>query len=89
MENAKKKDKVKEDILMAQRLNIPKDLEKSFSNLIDLIPDPYRYNEKVQRDILLFLKLEGEEFVRNKIEQSLEVSSRRTEGHSVKVEKKN
>jgi hypothetical protein len=69
---------------MARMLNIPKDLKKSFSNLIDLIPVPYRYDEKVQRDILLFLKLEGEEFVRNKIEQSKVAFSERTEGSSVK-----
>jgi hypothetical protein len=68
---------------MAQMFNIPKDLKKSFSNLIDLIPVPYRYDEKVQRDILLFLKLEGEEFVRNKIEQSKEALSVGTEGSSV------
>ena len=42
---------------MAQMLNKPKDLKKSFSNLIDLIAVPYRYDEKVQRNILLFLKL--------------------------------
>jgi hypothetical protein len=72
---------------MAQMLNIPKDLKKSFSNLIDLIPLPYRYDEKVQRDILLFLKLEGEEFVRNKIEKSKEAFSKRTEGNSVEGEK--
>jgi NMD protein affecting ribosome stability and mRNA decay len=83
MENAKKGNKIKEDILMAQMLNIHKDLKKSFSNLIDLIPAPYRYDEKVQRDILSFLKLEGEEFVRNKIEQSKEMFAGSAENRSI------
>jgi hypothetical protein len=74
----------KKEILMARMLNIPKDFKKSFSNLIDLIPVPYRYDEKVQRDILLFLKLEGEEFVRNKIEKSKEAFSEKTGGSCVK-----
>ena len=72
---------------MAQMLNIPEDLKKSFSSLIDLIPVPYRYDEKVQKDILLFLKLEGEEFVRKKIEKSKEAFPKRTEGNSVEGEK--
>ena len=72
---------------MAQMLNIPKDLEKSFSNLIDLIPVPYKYDKRVQEDILLFLKLEGEDFVRSKIEKSKEKFSKKTEGNSVEMEK--
>ena len=68
---------------MSKTPNVPRDLQKSFTRLIDLIPVPFRYEEQVQKDILLFLKLEGEEFVRNKIEQSKEVFSERTEGNSV------
>lgn len=71
---------------MPQTLNIPRDLQKSFSNLIDLVPVPFRYEEKVQKDILLFLKLEGEEFVRDKIEQSKKAFSEGTEDNSVDVE---
>jgi hypothetical protein len=37
----------------------------------------------VQKDILLFLKLEGEEFVRDKIEQSKEVFAGSTNGRSL------
>ena len=68
---------------MPKTLDVPRDLQKSFSSLVDLIPVKFRYQEQVQKDILLFLKLEGEEFVRNKIEQSREVFARRTEGSSV------
>jgi len=70
---------------MPKTLNIPGDLQKSFSRLIDLIPVPFKYEEQIQKDILLFLKLEGEEFVRNKIEQSKEVFWERTEDNSVEV----
>jgi hypothetical protein len=62
---------------------VPRDLQKSFTKLMDLIPAPFRYEQQVQKDILLFLKLEGEEFVRNKIEQSKEAFSGRTEGDVV------
>jgi hypothetical protein len=65
--------------------NVPRDLQKSFCRLIDLIPVPFRYDEQVQKDILLFLKLEGEAFVRNKIEQSKDVFSETTDGNSVEV----
>ena len=68
---------------MQKTLNVPRDFQKSFSRLIDLIPVPFRAEEQVQKDILLFLKIEGEEFVRNKIEQSKEVLSERTEDNSV------
>lgn len=56
--------------------NVPSDLQKPFARLIHRIPAPFRYEEQVQRDILLFLKLEGEEFVRNKIDQSKAVFSK-------------
>ena len=71
---------------MPKTLNVPGDLQKSFSRLIDLIPVPFKYEEQIQKDILLFLKLEGEEFVRNKIEQSKEVFSEGTEDNSVGVQ---
>jgi hypothetical protein len=87
MENAIKGYKVKEDILMPETPNIPKNLRNSFSNLIDLVPVPYRYEERVQKDVLLFLKLEGEEFVRDKIEQSKEAFLERAEGKSVEMKK--
>jgi len=64
---------------------VPRNLEKSFSRLIDLIPVPYRYQEQIQKDILLFLKLEGEEFVRNKIEQSKKAFSEKTEDNSLEM----
>jgi hypothetical protein len=35
-----------------------------------LIPAPFKHEEQVQKDILLFLRLEGEAFVRDKILQS-------------------
>ena len=73
---------------MQKNPNIPKDLQKPFSRLIDLIPVPFRYDEQVQKDILLFLKLEGEEFVRNKIEQSKDLFSETTDGNSVEVSDK-
>ncbi|MGD8765499.1 MAG: hypothetical protein PVG87_24545 [Desulfobacteraceae bacterium] len=74
---------------MPKTPNVPRDLRKSFSRLIDLIPVPFRYEEQVQKDILLFLKLEGEEFVRNKIVQSKEVFSERTEENSVEIDQDN
>jgi hypothetical protein len=70
---------------MPEAPNIPKDFKRPFARLIDLIPAPFRYEEQVQKDILLFLKLEGEEFVRNKIEQSKEVFSKRNQDSSVEV----
>ena len=62
---------------MPKAPNVPSELQKPFARLIDQIPVPFRYEEQVQKDILLFLKLEGEEFVRNKIVQSKEVFSNR------------
>jgi hypothetical protein len=67
---------------MSKMLHIPKDLQKSFSRLIDLVPIPFRYEEQIQKDILLFLKIEGEEFVRNKIERSKEAFSDSAEDNS-------
>lgn len=66
--------------------NVPRGLEKSFSRLIDLIPAPFRYEEQIQKDILLFLQLEGEEFVRNKIEQSIAAFSDTTLNNSDEVQ---
>jgi hypothetical protein len=68
---------------MSETLNVPRDLQTSFSKLIELVPVPFRYEEQVQKDILLFLKLEGEEFVRTKIEQSKKDLSQRTEDNFV------
>jgi hypothetical protein len=63
---------------MPKTPHVPRNLQKPFSRLIDLIPVPYRYQEKIQEDILLFLKLAGKEFVRNKIEQSKKVFSKKS-----------
>jgi hypothetical protein len=68
---------------MPKTPNVPRDLQKPFSRLIDLIPVPFRYEEQIQKDILLFLKLEGEEYVREKIEQSKEVFSEKPKVNSV------
>lgn len=73
------------EILMSVTLDVPKDLQKSFYRLVDLIPVPFRYEEQIQKDILLFLKLEGEEFVRGKIEQSKKVFSESPEDNSVEM----
>ena len=69
---------------MPETLNIPKGLQKSFNRLIDLIPGPFRDQEQVQKDILLFLKLEGEEFVRHKIEESKETFAVKTQPNLIK-----
>jgi hypothetical protein len=58
---------------MQTTINIPQDLQKSFTRLIDLIPLPYRNEMQIQEDILLFLKLEGEQFVRDEIERTKEI----------------
>jgi hypothetical protein len=71
---------------MPKTPNVPSDLQKSFSRLIDLIPVPFRCEEQIQKDILLFLKLEGEEYVRNKIEQSKDMFAESSEKNSVDVE---
>jgi hypothetical protein len=71
---------------MPKTPHVPRNLQKSFSRLIDLIPVPYRYREQIQKDILLFLKLEGEEFVRNKIEQSKKAFSEKTDDNSIEME---
>jgi hypothetical protein len=68
---------------MPKTMNVPRELQKSFSRLIDLVPIPFRYEEQIQKDILLFLKLEGEEFVRKKIKRSKEVLTETTEGDTV------
>ena len=70
---------------MPKTLSVPMYLQKSFSRLIDLIPAPFRFEEQVQKEILLFLKLEGEEFVRNRIDQSIEVFSERSEDNFVEL----
>ena len=54
---------------------------------MDLIPVPFRFEEQIQKDILLSLKLEGEEFVRNKIMKSIRIFSGRAEYKSVEAEK--
>ena len=70
---------------MPKTSNVPSDLQKPFARLIDSIPVPFRYEKQVQKDILLCLKLEGEEFVRNKTEQSKEVFSERNQDISVEA----
>jgi hypothetical protein len=72
-----------EEILVPKTVNVPRELQKSFYRLIDLIPVPFKYEEQVQKDILLFLKLEGEEYVRTKIERSKEFLSKKAEDNSV------
>jgi hypothetical protein len=65
--------------MMPKTPHVPKNLQESFYRLIDLIPAPFRYEEQVQKDILLFLKSKGEEFVREKIEQSKDLFSETVE----------
>lgn len=56
----------------ACKIPVPKDLENSFTSLINLIPTPYRYEKDIQRTVLKYLKLKGEELVRIVIESSRE-----------------
>jgi hypothetical protein len=77
-----------EEIFMTNTPNVPRDLQKSFSRLIDLIPSPSRYKDQIQKDILLFLKLDGEEFVRNRIEQSKAAFSETTQRSSDEVQER-
>jgi hypothetical protein len=72
---------------MPKTFYLPRDLQKSFFRLMSLVPVPFRYEEQLQKDILSFLKLEGEEFVRNKIEKSIRIFSGRAEDKSVEAEK--
>jgi hypothetical protein len=70
---------------MPKKFNVPRELQESFSKLIDLIPASYRYEEQIQKDILLFLKIEGEEFVRDKIVQSIGIFKEKAEDKIVEV----
>jgi hypothetical protein len=54
------------------KIPVPKDLENPFTSLIQLIPTPYRYEKDIQRTVLKYLKLGGEDLVRLVIESSKE-----------------
>ena len=68
---------------MPTTINIPKDFRKSFTRLIDLIPLPYRNEMRIQEDILLFLKLEGEQFVREEIERTKKIFFEKYRGNDL------
>lgn len=55
---------------MSKKLHIPKDLHEAFIKLIKLVPIPYRNDKDIQQTILTYLKLKGEEFVRDGIEDT-------------------
>jgi hypothetical protein len=55
---------------MSNKLQIPQDYQESFFRLMDLIPASFRSDVQIQKDILLFLKLEGEEYVRQEIKKT-------------------
>jgi len=55
---------------MSKKLHIPKDLHEAFIKLIKLVPIPYRNDKDIQQTILTYLKLKGEEFVRDGIEDA-------------------
>lgn len=38
---------------------------------MDLIPASFKDDRQIQKDLLLFLKLEGEDFVREKIKKTI------------------
>lgn len=57
---------------MSKKLHIPKDLHEAFIKLIKLLPAHYRNDKDIQQTILTYLKLKGEEFVRDGIEGTWE-----------------
>ena len=56
---------------MSEELQIPEDLQESFAKLMDLMPASFKDDRQIQKDLLLFLKLEGEDFVREKIKKTI------------------
>ncbi|RZB37273.1 MAG: hypothetical protein SRB2_01355 [Desulfobacteraceae bacterium Eth-SRB2] len=58
---------------MLNKPDTPKNLREAFNRLMGLIPVPYRYEKNIQKTILIYLKVEGEEFVRNGIERTREL----------------
>lgn len=52
---------------MSKSINVPSNLQEPFNRLMDLIPVPFRYEQNVQKNVLKYLKSEGEEFVRDSI----------------------
>jgi hypothetical protein len=52
---------------MAKDINVPTNLQEPFNRLMDLIPVPFKYEQDVQKNILKYLKSDGEEFVRDSI----------------------
>ncbi len=52
---------------MAKDINVPTNLQGPFNRLMDLIPVPFKYEQDVQKNILKYLKSDGEEFVRDSI----------------------
>ena len=48
-------------------MNVPTNLQEPFNRLINLIPVPFKYEQDVQKNILKYLKSDGEEFVRDSI----------------------
>lgn len=57
---------------MSKKLDIPRDLHETFIRLIKLVPVSYRNDKDIQQTILAYLKLKGEEFVRDSIEDTRE-----------------
>jgi hypothetical protein len=55
---------------MSKRLKVPENLRESFNRTMDLVPSPFKNDIQVQKDILLFLKLEGESYVQGKIKKA-------------------
>jgi len=58
---------------MSNKQDIPQGLQKTFDRLLELVPVPYRYEKNVQGNILKYLKLKGEEFVRQSIDRTLKI----------------
>ena len=52
---------------MSKNINVSTNLQKPFNRLMDLIPVPFKYEQNVQKNVLKYLKSEGEEFVRDSI----------------------
>lgn len=58
---------------MSERINVPTNLQEPFNRLMDLIPVSFKYEQDVQKNILKYLKSEGEKFVRDSIGRTQEL----------------
>ena len=55
---------------MNYTVHVPAKLRESFDRLLDLVPVPFKYEKRIQQDILHSLDRHGEAYVHRRIEEA-------------------